>query len=266
MSSEKPLAGRVSIVTGASRGIGAATAVALAQAGSHVALFDLDAGEAGAVAHDIAARYDVRAQGYALDVRSSETFRATCDGVARDFGGIDHLVNNAGVQFVCPLPDFPDERWDFVTGVNLDGVFYGTKAVWPHMLARGRGRIVNIASVHGLVASPFKPAYIAAKHGVIGLTRASALEGAPHGITVNAVCPGVVMTDLIRKQAPQLVASYGGGISEDEALSRAFLDAMPTRRFIEPEEVAQLCAYLCSDAARSITGAPISIDGGWAAH
>jgi 3-hydroxybutyrate dehydrogenase len=134
------------------------------------------------------------------------------------------------------------------------------------MIARGRGRIVNIASVHGLVASPYKPAYIAAKHGVVGLTRASALEGALHGITVNAVCPGVVLTDLIRKQAPQLVASYGGGISEDEALSRAFLDAMPTRRFIEPEEVAQLCTYLCTDAARSITGAPISIDGGWAAH
>jgi 3-hydroxybutyrate dehydrogenase len=266
MSAQQPLAGRVSVVTGASRGIGAATALALAQAGSHVALFDLDGGEVGAVAEEIAAKYGVRARGYAVDVRRGDFVRATIDGVAHDFGAIDHLVNNAGVQFVSPLPDFPDDRWEFVTAVNLDGVFYGTKAVWPHMLARGRGRIVNIASVHGLVASPYKPAYIAAKHGVVGLTRASALEGAPHGITVNAVCPGVVMTDLIRKQAPQLVESYGGGISEDEALSRAFLDAMPTRRFIEPEEVAHLCVYLCTDAARSITGAPISIDGGWAAH
>ncbi len=266
MSSQTSLSGRVSIVTGASRGIGAATAHALAQAGSHVALFDLEGGEVSAVAQTIAAQWGVRALGYAVDVRRSDILRATVDGVADDFGAIDHLVNNAGVQFVSPLPDFPDEKWDFVTGVNLDAVFYGTKAVWPHLLARGRGRIVNIASVHGLVASPFKPAYIAAKHGVVGLTRAAALEGAQVGITVNAVCPGVVMTDLIRKQAPQLVASYGGGISEDEALSRAFLDAMPTRRFIEPDEVAQLCVYLCSDAARSITGAPISIDGGWAAH
>jgi 3-hydroxybutyrate dehydrogenase len=266
MSQQKSLSGRVSIVTGASRGIGAATALALAEAGSHVALFDLEGAEVGAVAERLAQEFGVRAQGYAVDVRRSDLVRAACDGVAQDFGAIDHLVNNAGVQFVSPLPDFPDERWDFVTAVNLDGVFYATKAVWPHMVARGRGRIVNIASVHGLVASPYKPAYVAAKHGVVGLTRASALEGALHGITVNAVCPGVVMTDLIRKQAPQLVASYGGGISEDEALSRAFLDAMPTRRFIEPEEVAQLCTYLCTDAARSITGAPISIDGGWAAH
>lgn len=266
MSTQRPLSGRVSIVTGASRGIGAATALALAQAGSCVALLDLEGGEVRTTAERIAAEAGVRTQGYAVDVRRSDLLRATIGGIADDFGSIDHLINNAGVQFVAPLPDFPEERWDFVTSVNLDGVFYATKAVWPHMLARKRGRIVNIASVHGLVASPYKPAYIAAKHGVVGLTRAAALEGALHGITVNAVCPGVVLTDLIRKQAPQLVASYGGGISEDEALSRAFLDAMPTRRFIEPEEVAQLCVYLCTDAARSITGAPISIDGGWAAH
>jgi 3-hydroxybutyrate dehydrogenase len=189
-----------------------------------------------------------------------------CDAVAADFGSIDHLINNAGVQFVAPLPEFPDDKWDFVTGINLDGVFYATKAVWPHLTARKRGRIVNVASIHGLVASPYKPAYVAAKHGVVGLTRASALEGAALGITVNAICPGAVMTELVRKQAPQLQQSYGGGISEDEALARAFLDVMPTKRFIDPEEVAQLCVFLCSDAARSITGSPISIDGGWSAH
>jgi len=260
------LAGRVSIVTGGARGIGAAAALELAKAGSDIALFDLDGDEAGITAGKIARETGVKARGYAVDVRKSEVLRGMCDAVAQDFGGIDHLINNAGVQFVAPLPEFPDERWDFVTGINLDGVFYATKAVWPHMLARKRGRIVNVASVHGLVASPYKPAYVAAKHGVIGLTRASALEGATLGITVNAVCPGAVMTELVRKQAPQLQQSYGGGISEDEALARAFLDVMPTKRFIEPEEVAQLCVFLCSDAARSITGAPISIDGGWAAH
>jgi len=260
------LSGRVSVVTGGSRGIGAATALELARAGSDVALFDLDGNEAGAAAGAIERETGRKARGYAADVRKSEVLKRLCDAVAEDFGAIDHLINNAGVQFVAPVAEFPDDKWDFVRSINLDGVFYATKAVWPHMVARKRGRIVNIASIHGLIASPFKPAYVSAKHGVVGLTRAAALEGAPLGITVNAVCPGAVMTDLVRNQAPQLVQSYGGGISEDEALGRAFLEAMPTKTFIEPQEVAQLCVFLCTDAARSITGAPISIDGGWSAH
>jgi len=260
------LEGRVSIVTGGGRGIGAATGLELAHAGSEVALFDLDGEEARTTAAAIEKQTGRKARGYSVDVRKSELLRQMCDAVAQDFGAIDHLINNAGVQFVAPVADYPDEKWEFVRSINLDGVFYATKAVWPHMVARKRGRIVNIASVHGLVASPFKPAYVAAKHGVVGLTRSSALEGATLGITVNAVCPGAVMTDLVRNQAPQLVQSYGGNISEDEALERAFLEAMPTRRFIDVEEVAQLCTFLCSDAARSITGAPISIDGAWAAH
>ncbi len=266
MTSFVDLTGRTSVVTGGSRGIGAATAMELARAGSDVALFDLDGDDAGHTAGAIARETGCKARGYAVDVRKSEVLARMCDAVAEDFGGIDHLINNAGVQFVAPVADFPDDKWDFVTSINLDGVFFATKAVWRHLVARKRGRIVNIASVHGLVASPYKPAYIAAKHGVVGLTRASALEGAPVGITVNAVCPGAVMTELIRGQAPQLVESYGGNLTEDEALARAFLEAMPTNAFIDPQEVGQLCAYLCSDAARSITGAPISIDGGWSAH
>jgi 3-hydroxybutyrate dehydrogenase len=260
------LANRVSVVTGGSRGIGAAAALELARAGSDIAIFDLDGDEASASAGAIARETGRKARGYAVDVRKSEVLKRMCDAVAEDFGSIDHLINNAGVQFVAPLPEFPDEKWDLVTSINLDGVFFATKAVWPHMVARKRGRIVNISSVHGLVASPYKPAYVAAKHGVIGLTRAAALEGAALGITVNAVCPGAVMTDLVRDQAEQLVQSYGGGITKEQALERAFLEAMPTKTFIEPQEVGQLCAYLCSDAARSITGAPISIDGGWSAH
>jgi 3-hydroxybutyrate dehydrogenase len=266
MSSFVDLRGRVSVVTGGARGIGAATALALGQAGSAVAVFDVNGDEARETAARVAREARVQARGYAVDVRKSDLVRAMCDAVAKDFGALDHLVNNAGIQFVAPIAEFPDDRWEAVTSINLDGVFFATKAAWPHMVARKRGRIVNVASIHGLVASPYKPAYVAAKHGVVGLTRAAALEGAPLGITVNAVCPGAVLTDLVRNQAPQLVLSYGGGISEEEALSRAFLEAMPTRRFIDPEEVAQLCVFLCTDAARSITGAPISIDGGWSAH
>lgn len=266
MTSFVDLHGRISVVTGGARGIGAATALELARAGSGVALFDLSGEEARDAAARIARETGVEARGYAVDVRKPDLVRAMCDAVAKDFGGLDHLINNAGIQFVAPIAEFPDDRWDAVTSVNLNGVFYATKAVWPHMASRRRGRIVNVASIHGLVASPYKPAYVAAKHGVVGLTRAAALEGAALGITVNAVCPGAVMTDLVRNQAPQLVESYGGGISEEVALERAFLEAMPTRRFIEPQEVAQLCVFLCTDAARSITGAPISIDGGWSAH
>lgn len=260
------LGGRVSVVTGGSRGIGAAAALELARAGSAMAIFDLDGDEASHAAAAIERETAVKARGYAVDVRKSEVLKRMCDAVAEDFGSLDHLINNAGVQFVAPIAEFPEERWDFVTSINLDGVFYATKAVWPHMVARGRGRIVNIASIHGLVASPYKPAYVAAKHGVVGLTRASAVEGAALGITINAVCPGAVMTDLVRNQAPQLVQSYGGNITEEVALERAFLAAMPSNAFIEPQEVGQLCAFLCSDAARSINGAPISIDGGWSAH
>ena len=259
------LSGRISIVTGAARGIGEAASRELARAGSNVALFDVDGAAAKATAEQIAKETGVKTRAYEVDVRSAASVAAVCETVARDFGAIDHAINNAGVQFVAPLDGYPLDKWELVRSIDLDGVFFTTRAVWPHMLKRKRGRIVNIASVHGLVASPYKPAYIAAKHGVVGLTRASALEGAEHGITVNAICPGAVMTDLVRKQAPQLAESFGG-ISEDEALERAFLMAMPTRKFIDPQEVGQLCTFLCSDAARSITGAPISIDGGWAAH
>ncbi len=257
---------RVSFVTGAARGIGRACAEALAQAGSAVAVVDLDGEGAEQTAKEIAERFGVVARDYACDVRDPAAVRAAVDRAAADFGGLDHLVNNAGVQFVSPIADFPDEKYANVRAIDLDSVFYASKAAWPHFRARGGGRIVNVASVQGLIGSPFKIAYVAAKHGVVGMTKVLAIEGAELNITANAICPGAVMTDLVRDQAAGLVRSYGGGISEEEALERAFLDAMPTKRFIDPPEVGALCAYLCSDYAKSITGAPISIDGGWAAH
>jgi 3-hydroxybutyrate dehydrogenase len=257
---------RISFVTGAARGIGRACAEALARAGSSVAIVDLDAEGAERTASEIASRHGVTARAYACDVRDAAAIRTTVDRAASELGGLDHVVNNAGVQFVSPVAEFPDDKYANVRAIDLDSVFYTSKAAWPHLRKRGRGRIVNVASVQGLIGSPFKIAYCAAKHGVVGMTKVLAVEGAEHGITANAICPGAVMTDLVRNQAPGLVASYGGGISEDEALARAFLDAMPTKRFIQVDEVGALCAYLCSDFAVSITGAPISIDGGWAAH
>lgn len=259
-------AGRVTVVTGGARGIGRACAEELARAGSAVAICDLKLADANATAAEIASAFGVTARGYANDVRDAAALQATIDAIASDFGGIDHLVNNAGVQHVSPIAEFPIDKYDFVRAVDLDGVFYATRAVWKHLAARKRGRIVNIASVQGILGSAYKAAYNAAKHGVVGLTKSTALEGAELGITVNAICPGAVMTDLVRNQAPQLAASFGGNLTDEQALERAFLTEMPTRRFIEPIEVAQLCAFLCSDAARSITGAPIPIDGGWSAH
>lgn len=258
--------GRVSIVTGASRGIGAAAAFELAKAGSGVALLDLEEKAALETAEAVASETGMTTRAYACNVADRDSIRRTVERIAKDFGAIDHLVNNAGVQFVSPLESFPDEKWDFVRSIDLDGVFNMTKAVWPHLVARKRGRIVNLASVQGIVASVYKAAYVASKHGVIGLTQATALEGASLGITANAVCPGAVLTELVKNQAPALAKSYGGGISEEEAMARAFLDKMPTQRFIMPDEIAQLITYLCTDAARSITGAAIAIDGGWTAH
>ena len=257
---------RVSFVTGGARGIGRACAEALAQAGSAIAVVDLDGDAAAATAKEVAAQRGVTARAYACDVRDPAAIRTTVDRAAHDFGGLDHLVNNAGVQFVAPIAEFPDEKYVNVRAIDLDSVFYASKAAWPHFIARKRGRIVNVASVQGLIGSPFKVAYVSAKHGVVGMTKVLAIEGAELNITANAICPGAVMTDLVRGQAAGLVTSYGGGITEEQALERAFLDAMPTKRFIDPTEVGALCAYLCSDYAISITGAPISIDGGWAAH
>jgi 3-hydroxybutyrate dehydrogenase len=255
--------GRVSIITGAAQGIGRACAEALAAAGSRLALCDMNGPGVEQAAAAIATAYKTEARSYTLDVTDQAAVKRTVAQIAADFGAIDHLVNNAGIQIINPIAEFDENDWRKIFAVDLDAYFYLTKAVWPHLVARKRGRIVNLASIQGLIASLYKPAYISAKHGVVGFTKATALEGATLGITANAICPGAVRTTLITNQARALAESFGGGISDEEALERAFLQAMPTRRFIEPDEVGALAAYLCSDAAASITGAPIPIDGGW---
>jgi 3-hydroxybutyrate dehydrogenase len=180
------------------------------------------------------------------------------------FGRVDVLVNNAGIQHVAPIAEFPDAEWDRILAVNLSAVFHATKAALPGMQARGSGRIVNIASVHGLVASPFKGAYVAAKHGVVGLTKTVALETATTGITCNAICPGFVRTALVDDQIADLAKAHG--LSEDEVVREVVLASQPSRRFVDVAEIGQLVVFLCTTAAASITGAALPIDGAWLAR
>jgi 3-hydroxybutyrate dehydrogenase len=179
-------------------------------------------------------------------------------------GRIDILVNNAGIQHVAPVEAFPVEKWDAILAINLTGAFHTTRLVVPHMKKQKWGRIINMSSAHGLVASPFKAAYVAAKHALLGLTKTVALEAAEFGITVNAICPGYVMTPLVKKQIPDTAKARG--ISEDAVIRDVMLEPQPTKRFVETSEVAGLALFLTTDAAASITGAALPIDGGWTAH
>jgi 3-hydroxybutyrate dehydrogenase len=189
---------------------------------------------------------------------------ADIEAMMKRVGAVDVLVNNAGIQHVAPVDEFPPEKWDAIIAINLSATFHATRLALPGMKARGWGRIINISSAHGLVASPFKAPYVAAKHGVAGFTKAVALEVAQQGITSNAICPGYVLTPLVQAQIPDQARTHG--MSEDEVVQKVMLSEQPTRRFIEIDEVASLAAYLASDAARSITGAMMTIDGGWTAH
>jgi 3-hydroxybutyrate dehydrogenase len=177
---------------------------------------------------------------------------------------VDVLVNNAGIQHVEAVETFPVAKWDAIIAVNLSSAFHVIRAVVPQMKARKWGRIINIASAHGLVASPFKSAYVAAKHGLVGLTKTVALETAEHGITVNAVCPGYVLTPLVQKQIPETAKARG--ISAEEVVRNVLLQAQPTRQFVTTEQIAALCVFLCTNAAASITGTSLSVDGGWTAQ
>jgi 3-hydroxybutyrate dehydrogenase len=261
----RELEGRVAIVTGSTSGIGLGIAEALAARGAAVVLNGFGpAEEIGAECRRLAEAHDVPVRHDAADMSKPGEIACLVERTARAFGPCDILVNNAGIQHVAPIEDFPPERWDAILAVNLSAAFHAMRAALPEMKARRFGRIVNVASAHGLVASPFKSAYVAAKHGVLGLTKVAALEAAESGVTCNAVCPGYVWTPLVAGQVAQQAAAHG--LSEEEVVRKVFLAEQPTRRFAAIEEVAAAVAFLCSPAAASITGTALPVDGGWTAH
>jgi 3-hydroxybutyrate dehydrogenase len=264
-SPQRDLKGETAIVTGSTSGIGLGIARALAKRGANVVLNGFgDAGEIEIVRASLAMENEVEVAYDGADMSKTEAIMHMIDWAAAHFGRIDILVNNAGIQHVSPIEEFPLAKWDAILAINLSAAFHTTRAVFAGMKARRRGRIVNVASAHALVASPFKSAYVAAKHGVLGLTKVTALEGADHGITCNAVCPGYVWTPLVEKQIDDQARSHG--IPREQVIRDALLAKQPTKRFATVEEIGALAAFLCTDAAASITGTALPVDGGWTAQ
>ena len=259
------LKGKRALVTGGTSGIGRGIAEALADAGARVAINGFGApDEIEALRADLSARSGEEALYHGADMSRPEEIGEMIETLAGAMGGIDILVNNAGIQHVAPLEDFPPEKWDAIIAVNLSAAFHTIRGTLGPMKARGWGRIVNIASAHSLIASPHKAAYIAAKHGLAGLTKTAALESAENGVTVNAVSPGFVLTPLVEAQIPDLARTRG--ISEESVVRDVILAGQPSRKFVEISEVAGTVAFLCSDAGAGITGANLSVDGGWTAQ
>ncbi len=258
-------AGHTAIVTGSTSGIGLGIARALAAQGMNVMLNGF--GEPDAIEKErkaITDDFHVKALYSPADMTKPREIIDMVKTAEVQLGSLEVLVNNAGIQFVAPIEDFPPEKWDQIIAINLSAAFHAIRSAVPLMKSRKSGRIINIASAHALVASPFKSAYVAAKHGIAGLTKTVALEVAEHGITVNAICPGYVLTPLVQKQIPDTAKARG--ITEEQVVHDVLLAAQPTKRFVTVEEVAALAVYLTTPLAGSITGAILSIDGGWTAH
>ncbi len=256
---------KAALVTGSTSGIGLGIAHELAARGMNLMLNGFgDAAEIETLRARLAQDHGVDVLYDGADMGQQAAIEAMLARAAQQWGGIDVLVNNAGIQHVAPVDEFPVDKWHAILAINLTAAFHTTRLALPHMKVNGWGRIVNIASAHALVASPFKSAYVAAKHGIAGLTKTVALEVAEAGITANAVCPGYVLTPLVEKQIPDTAKARG--ITEEQVKRDVLLAAQPTKRFVTTDEVAQLVAFLCSDAAASITGTVLPIDGGWTAH
>lgn len=256
---------KAALVTGSTSGIGLAIASELAARGMNLMLNGFgDTTEIETLRARLAQDHGVDVLYDGADMSQQNAIETMLARAAQQWGGIGVLVNNAGIQHVAPVDEFPVDKWHAILAINLTAAFHTTRLALPHMKANGWGRIVNIASAHALVASPFKSAYVAAKHGIAGFTKTVALEVAEAGITANAVCPGYVLTPLVEKQIPDTAKARG--ITEQQVKRDVLLAAQPTKRFVTTDEVAQLVAFLCSDAAASMTGTVLPIDGGWTAH
>ncbi len=262
----KPLAfaGKTALVTGSTSGIGLGIARELAQDGANIVLNGFgDAAEIERTRAGLASEHRVKVLYDAADMSKPDAIASMMKRAVAELGAVDILVNNAGIQHVAPVDDFPPEKWDAILAINLSAAFHTVRAALPAMKKTGWGRIVNIASAHALVASPFKSAYVTAKHGLAGFTKTVALEVAEQGITCNAICPGYVLTPLVEKQIPDTARARG--ITKEAVVRDVLLAAQPTKKFVTVEQVAALTAFLCTEGAASITGAILSVDGGWTA-
>ena len=259
------LKGKVAIITGSTSGIGLGVAKVLAKQGTDIVLNGFgDAGEIEAIRRGVEREHDVKAHYDGADMSKGEGVRRLIAATVERFGRVDILVNNAGIQFTAPVEEFPPEKWDAILAINLSAAFHGIAAAIPHMKKQGWGRIINIASAHGLVGSVHKAAYVAAKHGIVGLTKVVGLETAGSGITVNAVCPGWVLTPLVEKQIADIAIQKK--ISRDDAVLTLLGEKQPSRTFVTPEQLGGTVAFLCSPAADQITGTAIAVDGAWTAQ
>ena len=254
------VSGKTAIVTGSNSGIGLGVARELAKAGADVVLNSFtDNEEDHKLASDMAEEFGVNVRYIQADMSDPEA----CRKLVEEAGRCDILVNNAGIQHVAPIPDFPIEKWNAIIAINMSSAFHTTAAALPKMREAGWGRVVNIASAHGLTASPYKSAYVAAKHGVVGLTKVTALETAEEPITANAICPGYVLTPLVEAQIPDTMKEYDMG--REEVIKTVMLQRQPSKEFATVEQIGGTALYLCSDAAAQVTGTTISVDGGWTA-
>ena len=258
------LKSKTALVTGSTSGIGLAYARALAAEGANVLINGFgDVAEIEAIRAGLESEFKVGAVYSPADMTKPAEIAAMVEAAVSAFGSVDIAIANAGVQFVSPVEDFPIEKWDQIIAINLTSAFHLIRAVVPLMKAKGWGRIISTASAHSLAASPFKSAYVAAKHGIAGLTKTVALELATHKITVNCISPGYVWTPLVEKQIPDTMKARG--LTREQVINDVLLDAQPTKEFVSSEQVAALAVFLCSDAASQITGANLSMDGGWTA-
>jgi 3-hydroxybutyrate dehydrogenase len=259
------LKGKTALVTGSTSGIGLGIAEAFAREGANIVLNGFgERGEIERLRGRLAETHKVTVHCDGADMSRADAIEAMMKAAIAEFGAVDIVVNNAGIQHVAPVDEFPADKWNAILAINLSAAFHTTRLALPAMRKKGWGRVINIASAHALVASPYKSAYVAAKHGIAGLTKTVALEVAEQGITVNAICPGYVWTPLVEKQIPDTAKARG--LTEEQVKKDVLLAAQPTRKFVAVEEVAAFAAFLASDAAASITGTVLPIDGGWTAH